>query len=408
MSTTELVIARQPIFTAEREIMGYELLYRSVAVAPAALTGDQMTAHVLLGAGSIGIEQLVGDKYIFCNADRGMLVGDYEIALPSERTVVEVLETVQPDQEVLRGCQRLVRAGYQLALDDFVWFDGAEDLLGLASIVKLDVLHTDRRQLRQLAVTCRRYGVRLLAEKVETEDDIAFCRALGFELFQGFALQRPQSVRGREIVSSQLGRVELAATVLSEDLDLRQFEQVLAHEPGLAVHLLQLASIGTRFGVRRAVRSVREALVLLGTVRLHRWLALLLLRDAGDIAPDAMSTTLVRARMCELLASRRGIGTAELAFTAALISCIDILTGASTEQIAELTLAPELRAAAVEFATPLGELVAEVIAHQRGCGDPLPAQPSDLDLAAAEALSWALPYVHSLDPDASPAGLPGG
>ncbi len=398
MSTTELVIARQPIFTADREIMGYELLYRSVEVVSAGFTGDQMTAHVLLGAHSIGIDQLVGDKYIFCNADRGLLVGSYEVALPSDRTVIEVLESVQPDPEVLLGCERLVRAGYQLALDDFEWFDGADELLRLASIVKLDVLHTDRQQLRQLASTCRRFGVRLLAEKVETEQDIDFCRSLGFELFQGYALQRPQQVRGQEIVSSQLGRLELAATVLTEDLELRQLEQVLNHEPGLAVHLLQLASIGTRYGVRRPVRSVREALVLLGTVRLRRWLALLLLRDSGDIAPDAMATALVRARMCELLAVRRELATGEQAFTAGLVSCIDILTGASAEQIGALPFAPELRAAALEFRSPLGRLVAEVIDYQRGCGERSPAEPSDLDPTAAQALSWALPYVQTLEP----------
>ncbi|HEX2903659.1 MAG TPA: EAL domain-containing protein [Jatrophihabitans sp.] len=404
MPTTELVVARQPIFDASLDVMGFELLYRSVDVAPRSLSGDQMTAHVLLGAHSIGIDNLVGDKIMFCNADRGVLVGEIEISLPPEQTVIEVLETVTVDAEVLAGCRQLVEAGYRLALDDFRWFEGAEQLLALASIVKLDVLNTDRDELCSLVERCRPFAVQLLAEKVETEDDIDFCRQLGFELFQGYVLQRPQPVIGAEVVSSQLGRLELSATVLSRDLELDQFQRILEHEPGLVVALVRLASLGNQHGIRRPVRTTRDALILLGTKRLRRWVSLLLMRDSANIAPDAMATALVRARMCELLAERRRIAPGEQAFVAALISCIDILTGISAAQVRDLGIDPLLWSAAFDPGTGLGALVAEVAEYQLCCGRRVlgPAlKPSDLDLVAAEALSWALPYVSSLEPQAA-------
>jgi c-di-GMP-related signal transduction protein len=316
--------------------------------------------------------------------------------LPPSRTVIEILETVEPDDEVFEGCRRLAAAGYRLALDDFEWFSGAERFLELASIVKLDVLNCERSRIVELVTECRRFDVQLLAEKVETEQDIEFCLMLGFELFQGYALQQPQHVRGQEIVSSQLGRIELAATILSTELDLLGFERVLEHEPGLAVHLIQLASVGARYGIRRPVRSLRDALVLLGTTRLRRWVALLLLRDSGNIAPEAMATALVRARMCELLATRRRTGAPEQAFTAALLSCIDILTGATEVQTRSLELDPELRAAAFDPGTPLGELIGEVARYQQRCGVSDDDAEPDLDLAAAQAVTWALPYVNSL------------
>ncbi len=404
MSVAELVVARQPIFDQTQNVMGYELLYRAVEVNATSLSGDQMTAHVLLGAHSIGIENLVGDKVIFCNADRGVLVGQFEIGLPPERTVVEVLETVQIDDEVLDGCRALVKAGYRLALDDFQWFDGAEKLLRLASIVKLDILNTSREEVLRLVERCRRFNVQLLAEKVETEDDLAFCRDLGFEFFQGYVLQRPQHVHGGEIASSQVGRLELSATVLSRELEIEQFQRILEHEPGLVLHLLRLASLGAQNGIRRPVRNTRDALVLLGTRRLRRWVSLLLMRDAGNIAADALATALVRARMCELAAPERGICPGDEAFVAALISCIDILTGISVDDIDALGLDPELRSAAFDPSLPLGGLVAEVIEYQQRCGTETlgpPQEPSDLDLVAAQAVSWALPYVSSLEPVAA-------
>ncbi|HTZ42429.1 MAG TPA: EAL domain-containing protein [Jatrophihabitans sp.] len=395
----ELVVARQPIFDRAGAVVAYELLYRSVDLSPAALTGDQMTAHVLLGACSIGVDSLVGDKTIFCNADRGVLTGQVEVTLPPERTVVEVLETVRPDPAVLAGCRRLVEHGYRLALDDFRWFDGAAALLELADIVKLDVLATPRRELIELIRVCRSYGVRLLAEKVETDQELAFCRSAGFELFQGYGLQRPQHVHGSEIVSSQLGRTELASAVLTEQADLEEIEQIVTHEPGLALHLIRLASVGAAYGVRRSIRSVHEALVLLGTSRLRRWVALLLLRDSGNIAPDAMATTLIRAKMCELLAVRRGICAPEPAYVAGLMSCVGLLTGLPESQLERLAIDPELARAAFARDTPLGLLIGEVVEYQQALSraDGLVGFGPDLELAAAEAVTWALPYVSSLE-----------
>ena len=101
-----------------------------------------MTAEVVFGAVAVGFDQLVSDRDAFCNADRGVLLGDVPLNLPPERTVVEVLETVHLDSEVLEGCRALAAEGYRLALDDFVWRPGAEQLLPLASIVKIDVLAT--------------------------------------------------------------------------------------------------------------------------------------------------------------------------------------------------------------------------------------------------------------------------
>ncbi len=143
MSSVEIVVARQAIFDRESQVVAYELLFRSAPeadLAGAGLMDGLMTAAVLYSSVNIGIENLVGDKLMFCNADRDVLTGRVPMVLPPAQTVVEVLETVACDSEVVDGCVRLLAQGYQLALDDFVWFDGAEQLLELASIVKLDVL----------------------------------------------------------------------------------------------------------------------------------------------------------------------------------------------------------------------------------------------------------------------------
>jgi EAL and modified HD-GYP domain-containing signal transduction protein len=395
-ATTAVVVARQPIVDAERNVVGFELLYRPASEEAPPVNGEQMTARVVLGALTIGVEQLVGDKTMFCNAERGVLTGDTPVTLPPSRTVIEVLETVQVDDEAVAGCRALVDRGFALALDDFVWVEGVERLLELASIVKIDLLATPREEVERLVALCRQYDVRLLAEKVETDEDVAWALAHGFELFQGYAIERPRVVEAHAIAPSALAHMQLALTLLTEEIDFDELEEILRHEPGLVVQVLQMASIGNRLGMRRSVRTVREALVLLGTNRIRQWVALTLLGGHPGGSTDGIATALTRARMCELLARSRGVGVPDVAFTAGLLSSLDVLLGMPPEKLdATLTLDDELKAAAFRHEGEVGALVEEVAGYQRRViDDPTPVR--DLDPAAAAAFAWAMPYVNTL------------
>lgn len=393
-----VVVARQPIVDADRVVVGYELLYRQRDPDAPQVSGEQMTAQVVLGALTIGVDQLVGDKVMFCNAERGVLTGDTPVTLPPERTVIEVLESVRIDDEAVAGCRSLVERGFELALDDFVWREGVERLLELASIVKIDLMATQRDQVPALMERCRAYDVRLLAEKVETEADVEWALAQGFELFQGYAIERPALVHAPVMGASTLARTQLALTLLTEDLDFEEIEDILRHEPGLVVQVLQLASVGSHHGMRRSVRTMREALVLLGTVRVRQWVALTLLGGHATRSVDGLATALVRARTCEVLAKFRGLPSPSFAFTAGVLSSLDLLLGLPADALeAALELDGELTATAFRHETEVGRMIDEVIAYEdrlRGAGGPEPA--ADLDRAAAAAFVWSLPYLQAL------------
>jgi c-di-GMP-related signal transduction protein len=401
---TAVIVGRQPIVDRDGSVVAFELLYRSPRADRAAVTGQQMTANVLHGAMSIGVDQLVGHRTMFCNADRTFLLSDTAVTLPAHQTVIEVLETVEIDDEVVAACAELVGAGFRLALDDFVWVDGAERLLDMATFVKIDMQALSRAEALDLAARCRPYGVQLLAEKVETEDDVAWARAHGFELFQGYAIARPAVVQGRSIGTSVLTQAKLAATLLTEDLDFEEIEDVLRHEPGLVVQLLQLASIGSSRGIRRPVHTVREAMVLLGTARIRQWVALTILNNGGqDTSPDGLATALTRARLTELVARERGLGDPEFAFTAGLLSSLDLLLGVPVSELADtLEISAELKQAAFERAGEVGGLVDEIMRYEEavhgsagGAGSE-DAVDADLDAAAGDAFAWAMPYVSGL------------
>jgi EAL and modified HD-GYP domain-containing signal transduction protein len=417
MPVSTAIVGRQPIVGRDHVIMGYELLFRALETSTSALedlpddtpaeiravaaNGDAMSHDVVLNTVSIGIDRVIGSKLAFCNADRGMLSGRVKIALPPKRTVVEVLEHVEFDDELVRGCRYLRSTGYRLAADDFRWFDGAERLLSLVDIVKIDVRITPRDEILSLMEQCRPFGVRMLAEKVETGAELADCMDLGFDLFQGYLLGRPNTITRPALGPSRQGVLRLASALLSAETDFDRLETILRSEPALAYRLLQLAAIGRLGETKRQVHSIREALVMVGLTRIRGWLPALLLRPAGPSVDSALPTVLSRARLAELLAERLYPAEAGFAFAAGMLSAFDLLLGIDSDRVADaLELPGDLREAAFGGTSTVARLVGAVTAFQLRGHLPVTfpgISAADFNNAAARAFAWSLHMTHGLD-----------
>lgn len=409
MPVSTAVVGRQAITDRDAAVVGYELLFRKLPTSTVALadtdepiSGDQMTISVFFGALGIGVGRLTGGRAAFINADRGILVEGMPVALAPDTTVVEVLESVSIDDEVLAGCRRLKAAGYRLAADDFDWFDGAETLLALMDIVKIDIQALDHDAVEDLVRRCRHFDVKLLAEKVETATELDWCYQLGFDLYQGYHLSRPQTVTSNALNPSQRNVLRLAREVLSDSFDYAAVEAIVRVEPALAYQLVQLASLGRLGETRRPVRSIREALVLMGVDRLRSWLPALMLRPKGRAIDSNLPTILARARMVEILAERQGPGTGGYAFTAGMISGFDLLLGMDrVELMAALDIPAALKADAFGHDTPIARTLLEVIRYQEVCArsDQAGAEMTPLDRVAAQAFAWAMEAVDLIDSD---------
>ena len=174
-------IGRQPIYDTMGRIFGYELLFReSAGSSTATRSTASATSQVIVNAFTeFGVHDLVGDRVCFVNLTRDFLVGALPIPVSPGHAVLEVLETVEIDDQVIDGVSALAEQGHPIALDDFVWGSGHERLLPVASYVKLDLLATDNDELEQMASNCRAYPqVKLLGEKLETPADMAFARKM--------------------------------------------------------------------------------------------------------------------------------------------------------------------------------------------------------------------------------------
>ena len=133
----DVFVARQPIFDREQTVYAYELLFRSgLDNFFKHSDQDQASSKVIIDSFvSIGMKEMTGGKKAFINFTRDLLLEEYATILPKDVVVVEILENVEPDEEIVAACQKLKQAGYTVAMDDFVSYEEKfEPLINLTDI----------------------------------------------------------------------------------------------------------------------------------------------------------------------------------------------------------------------------------------------------------------------------------
>ena len=318
-------VARQPILTKDEKVFGYELLFRDGVESyfcpadPEAASRSTLDSSLLMG-----LDVLCNGRRAFVNCTRDMLLKDYVTLLPSSQTVVEILESVAPDDLVMAACQRLKEAGYMIALDDFGVDDARESLTDIADILKVDVRRTSPEQR---AAMVKRYGpwrCRLLAEKVETREEFVAAQKAGFLYFQGYFFRRPEILKAQDIAGNRLNYVRMLQAVSQPELDPREIENAIKGEAALCYRLLRYMNSAV-FGFANEIHSVRHALSMLGEREVRRWVRLVVTLAAGqEKSSELVLSALVRARFCELLSPKVQHGDSDL-FLLGLLSLMDAI-----------------------------------------------------------------------------------
>ncbi len=334
---TELLLARQPILDKEERIYGYELLYRSShSLANQKFDDMQATSHTLMALlHSVDFDDLLMGKKGFINVDAKMLSTQILELLPKEQFVIEVLESVDLTS-AKPLLQKARKEGWSLALDDFICNASAlknlEKFIELFDIIKFDMLdpRNDPSTIAQALGILRRYGVRALAEKVESQKVYHELKELGFELFQGYYFAKPQLHATKTINPTKLKILEILA------IDPNQTDrivQALKEEPDLALGLLRLIN-SSFFALRRPISSVRQALLYLGVDNLRKWLLLMLYaKNEPDPNNNALlQSAKIRAQFMSKAAKECGLD-GEKAYLSGILSLVESILGMPTEEV---------------------------------------------------------------------------
>ncbi|HUM04037.1 MAG TPA: HDOD domain-containing protein [Terriglobales bacterium] len=394
-------VARQPILDRSQKVLGYELLFRNGFEEYFRGETENAARSTLDTSLVIGLDTLCDGRRAFVNCTSAVLLKDLVTLLPPNQTVVEVLETVEPDERIIAAIRRLKENGYAIALDDFGVDDPRAQLAELADVIKVDIRATTAAD-RSALMSRYRGACEMLAEKVESQEEFRECFDLGFSQFQGFFFRRPEIVAVKQIPANRVTFLRLLEMVSRPTLDLDDLEKVFKHDATICYRLLRHLN-SPAFGFRNEIRSVRHALAILGERELRRWVRLLVtLTASSEKSPELVISALIRARFCELM-SQRLQRKGDL-FLLGLLSLMDAILEVSMATILEqVPVDHETKAVLSSQPSSLRPLYQLLLAQESGEWDECSALARQLGLpeeqASAtwwQAVEWAQQITHGV------------
>ncbi len=390
----DIFVGRQPIFDRKLNVTAYELLFRSSDKNSAdVIDGDSATYQLLSNAFiEMGLDKIIGQHDAFINATRSFIVGAYPLPIPIERVVVEVLEDIEVDDEVVEALKQLSKKGYRIALDDFVYHESLNPLVEIADLIKIDILALDRPTITEHVKILRQLGIKkLLAEKVETQDEYAFCKELGFDYFQGYFFAQPKIIKGKKLPTNRLNTIQLIAALQAPEAEVQELTRIISCDVTLSFRLLHYLN-SAFFNLPKKITRIQDAIIFLGQTKIKNWATLIALTKIDNKPNELILTTLVRAKMCELLTQKVGKKD-DSAFLVGLFSSLDALLETPIQEvISAIPLADHITQAILHKKGIMGEALQCILTYEHANWDQAKfgnLSPSELTSCYAEAIQWS-------------------
>src|SRR6056297_1056754 len=393
-------IARQPIFDRHTHVFGYELLFREgFHNFYNTLDGDYASSQTILSSFLLfGMDSMTGGKRGFINFTETLLNSEAATIFPRELLTIEILENVEPSDEIISKCRKLKKAGYMLALDDFVFHDKYRPLLEIADIVKIDFRKITPQSHGVILALAEEYPVKLLAEKIETYEEYHQALSDGYSYFQGYFFSKPQVIEGKDIPGYKLNYLEILQEVHSRDFEYSNIENIIKRDMSLSYKLLKFIN-SAAFGFTSKIHSIKQALTLLGIREFRKWISLMALSGMGDDKPEELvATSIIRARFAEDLALKTGMKeiSSDL-FLMGMFSLIDAFVDKPINVIlGELNLDDSIKDALIGQQGPLTDYYTLMLLHEKGnwesmesLANKLSLDEESISLSYLQAVEWA-------------------
>ncbi|MHC1685727.1 MAG: EAL and HDOD domain-containing protein [Clostridiaceae bacterium] len=365
----DIFMARQPVFNKENQTIGYELLFRSGNNNFYDGTdGDKATLDVLKNSFYvIGIDNVTKGKKALINFTENILKEDILSVLPPDKVVVEILESVEPSEEMISICKRLKQYGYTIILDDFIFDNKYKDILRYVDIIKVDFKITKGIERKNIIQKVNSENIKFLAEKVETIEEFNEAVYYGYTFFQGYYFSKPVMIIGKDIPQVKYTRLKMMEALSNEEVDFEELERLILGDVSTSYKLLKLLN-SSIFCFKNKIESVKQAISLIGEIETKKWLYIILMSDITQDKPqELLISALVRAKFCEIICKILNRPNKSYnAYLTGMFSLLDVILNKSFDTIlGEINIPFDVKEALLGVKNDMKDILDLTIAYER-------------------------------------------
>jgi len=362
-------IVRQPILNKNKKVIAYEILYKADMNALHMREDDNASVASAIELFLTGMdgEKFLEGKTACLTFTPNLLMKNIPKMFPPEKMVIQVDDTAIIHPVAQKMIYRFKKQGYRIAVKGFEFSPRHFGLLDAIDIIKVD-FEGDQELLDHVIRVAKSFGREIAAYNLNTPEEVERAEELKCDYFQGSSVAEPKKVRMRRTDYLQSNFFQLMIAITKDEPNMDEIAAIISRDVTLAFSLIKLVN-SAYFARRNRVKSVQQALVILGIKQLKQWVYLLSFQQdsGGGVQGELIKTSFQRGRFCEMLMPyAKGLTiTANEAYMMGMFSTLGILMEAPLEELlAELPIADEIKTALSTGEGPAGDLFHVVVSYE--------------------------------------------
>ena len=354
-------IARQAIFDAKNNTIGYELLFRdSPENQFPAIDKNIATAKLIIQNHIHGdIQAICLGKKAFINFTEHCLINKYPLMFDNKSIVIEIVGHQSASDRLIKIVKFYHNKGYTVALTDYDLDEKWDVLFPYVSILKIDIEQQNPKQVFKALARMRPFNIKLVAEKVETLFQRQSLAEVGFNFFQGYFYHVPEIIEGQTLAPMKAQMLNLISETFKEPFSFNAVATIIGHDVNLSVGLLKMVN-NVAVGTRVEITSLKQAAAYIGEDSLKQFVSILALSKlTKDSTDEVAKQSLITGKlMASLAADPQFKEVREYAFITGLLSSMEVLLQMPMAEIMEtMPLAEQIQEALISKQGLLGELL---------------------------------------------------
>ncbi|MCK4737212.1 MAG: EAL domain-containing protein [Sulfurimonas sp.] len=294
-------ISKQKILDNKKQLYAYELVFKDSSNHTTGFSTSVVgTAKLIISSiTSKELDKLLGRRTVaFINVDESTLLKGILDVLDNDRFILNILEDIDLTEKVIAKIIQYKKRGFRLSLEHF---DSSAEMITKFSrlfnyidIIKMDIVLSEPKNLEKVMAKFKGTRIKLLAQNIETNEDFHKYLAMGFDYFQGFYLDKPETI---EIIGSkepaQFIIIQLIK-IIKDNNTTEQLEFFIKKQPDLSFKLVEFFNNSKKFNVN--IESITQVITLMGREKLLRWLMVYLYSEVSQNSASQTILTLAIKR----------------------------------------------------------------------------------------------------------------
>lgn len=279
MTSSFELIGRQPIIDHTGELIAYDVLY-DAPTEQSPYPTDQTAKLIASIINTFCIHNILGDVQGFIKIDDTFLMSGIIYSVPKQLFILSLPLTITLNKEHFERIKELKELGYRFALHDIAYLPhkrlkSLAVLCHMLSYIKVDIKNLSQEYMAKLVKTLKCYPLALIATNVNTQEEYAVVKSLGYPYVEGYYFSEPIIVEHQEVDSKLLTVIRLYNMLTSNAATTEELTLTFESNPELTIQLLQYIN-SSAFSLKYKISSINQVLTLLGRKPLSQWLLLLM------------------------------------------------------------------------------------------------------------------------------------